>query len=73
MVASGDYWWQGGEIGGMLAWSVLLPRVSLPVRRSAAIVAHFFLQLQGKRHCIMDFRGSLSLLLGLDELMNVWL
>ena len=24
--------WQGSEIGGVLAWSVLLPWVSLPVR-----------------------------------------
>ena len=32
---------------------------------------HFFLQLQGKRHYIMDLRGSHGLLLGLDKLTNV--
>ena len=25
-------WWQGGDIGGMLLWLVLLPWASLPIR-----------------------------------------
>ena len=65
--------WQGGEIGGMVAWLVLLPWVSLPIQQSSAIVSCFFLQFQGKRHYVMDFWGGNSLLLGFDKLMNVQL
>ena len=64
-------WWQGGEIGDMLAWSVLLPGASLPVRRSSAIVPRFPLQLQGEDHYVIDLGGGHCLLLGLDKLTNV--
>ena len=31
LVFTGGVWWQGGEIGGVLAWLVLLPWASLPI------------------------------------------
>ena len=70
-VAPSGAWLYGGEVSGMLAWSVLSPWASLPVRRSAAVITRFFLQLQGERHYVMDFRGSQGLLLGLDKLTDV--
>ena len=32
LVITSGGWWQGGEIGSMLAWLVLLTWVSLPIR-----------------------------------------
>ena len=66
-------WWQDGEISGVLSWSVLPLWVSSPIQQSAAIIAHFLLQLQGKHHYIMDLWGGHGPLLGLDKLTNVWL
>ena len=70
-MTTGGAWLYGGEVSGMLAWSVLSPWASLPVRRSAAVISRFFLQLQGERHYIMDFRGGHGLLLGLNKLTYV--
>ena len=70
-VAPSGAWLYGGEVSGMLAWSVLSPWASLPVRRSVAIITRFFLQFQGERHYVMDFRGRHGLLLGLNKLTYV--
>ena len=64
-------WLYGGEVSRVLAWLVLSPWASLPVRRSVAIITRFFLQFQGERHYVMDFRGRQGLLLGLDKLTDV--
>ena len=70
-MTTGGAWLYGGEGDRVLAWSVLSPWASLPVRRSAAVITRFFLQLQGERHYIMDFRGHHGLLLGLNKLTYV--
>ena len=70
-VAPSGAWLYGGKVSGMLAWSVLSPWASLPVRRSVAIITRLFLQFQGERHYVMDLRRRQGLLLGLDKLTDV--